>query len=237
MFSFSLFLRNDISPGIIDKDNSGFRSPLLRFSFLFLHQVGVPQSLCFTAPLVPGMTKGEIRGLRIPASEGYGGRGFPSWGIPANADLLFEIEVSVLALFNQSHIQRYPKISKGPKKMFLRHHLGIAVDSPGRNCYRLGIGIWFPSNGSRNETCAPACLGVVVTTAWKERYSVSPSSETQTEMQCLFFFNNTRLFQHFWEQLPQFISMYIYTHVYIYIHTYIYIYVYINTYVYIYIYK
>eukprot|EP00435_Cladocopium_sp_Y103_P025918 s1141_g6.t1 len=40
-----------------------------------------------------GMTKGEIRGLRIPASEGYGGRGFPSWGIPPNADLLFEIEV------------------------------------------------------------------------------------------------------------------------------------------------
>ena len=46
---------------------------------------------------MPGMTKGEIRGLRIPASEGYGGRGFPSWGIPPNADLLFEIEVQVLA--------------------------------------------------------------------------------------------------------------------------------------------
>jgi len=40
-----------------------------------------------------GMTKGEIRGLRIPATEGYGPRGFPSWGIPPNADLLFEIEV------------------------------------------------------------------------------------------------------------------------------------------------
>ncbi|CAK8985598.1 unnamed protein product [Durusdinium trenchii] len=40
-----------------------------------------------------GMKKGEARGLRIPAGEGYGGRGFPSWGIPPNADLLFEIEV------------------------------------------------------------------------------------------------------------------------------------------------
>eukprot|EP00438_Fugacium_kawagutii_P025391 Skav207379 [mRNA] locus=scaffold2496:96352:102569:+ [translate_table: standard] len=47
-----------------------------------------------TLRAAPGMTKGEIRGLRIPASEGcYGGRGFPSWGIPPNADLLFEIEV------------------------------------------------------------------------------------------------------------------------------------------------
>ncbi|CAE7258016.1 FKBP12 [Symbiodinium natans] len=40
-----------------------------------------------------GMRKGEVRGLRIPASEGYGPRGFPSWGIPPDADLLFEIEV------------------------------------------------------------------------------------------------------------------------------------------------
>ncbi|CAK9097184.1 Peptidyl-prolyl cis-trans isomerase FKBP12 (PPIase FKBP12) (12 kDa FK506-binding protein) (12 kDa FKBP) (FK506-binding protein 12) (AtFKBP12) (FKBP-12) (Immunophilin FKBP12) (Rotamase) [Durusdinium trenchii] len=42
-----------------------------------------------------GMKKGEARGLRIPAGEGYGGRGFPSWGIPPNADLLFEIEVGL----------------------------------------------------------------------------------------------------------------------------------------------
>ncbi|CAE7947582.1 FKBP12, partial [Symbiodinium sp. KB8] len=40
-----------------------------------------------------GMRRGEIRGLRIPAGEGYGPRGFPSWGIPPDADLLFEIEV------------------------------------------------------------------------------------------------------------------------------------------------
>jgi len=39
------------------------------------------------------MSKGEIAKLTIPAAKGYGSRGFPAWGIPANADLLFEIEI------------------------------------------------------------------------------------------------------------------------------------------------
>jgi FKBP-type peptidyl-prolyl cis-trans isomerase len=34
-----------------------------------------------------------VRKLDIPAQEGYGGGGFPQWGIPPNAGLLFEIEV------------------------------------------------------------------------------------------------------------------------------------------------
>ncbi|CAJ1393158.1 unnamed protein product [Effrenium voratum] len=42
---------------------------------------------------VRGMKKGETRGLRIPSIEGYRESGFPSWGIPPHADLLFEIEV------------------------------------------------------------------------------------------------------------------------------------------------
>ena len=42
---------------------------------------------------VLGMKIGEVRKLEIPAAEGYGPGGFPAWGIPANATLLFEIEV------------------------------------------------------------------------------------------------------------------------------------------------
>jgi FKBP-type peptidyl-prolyl cis-trans isomerase len=42
---------------------------------------------------VLGMQIGEVRLLEIPASEGYGPGGFPAWGIPANATLIFEIEV------------------------------------------------------------------------------------------------------------------------------------------------
>ena len=40
-----------------------------------------------------GMGFGELRKIRIPAKEGYGEGGFPAWGIPAGATLVFEIEV------------------------------------------------------------------------------------------------------------------------------------------------
>merc|ERR1740117_1731520 len=40
-----------------------------------------------------GMRKGEIRELRIPGDEGYGAGGFPTWGIPPNGELNFELEV------------------------------------------------------------------------------------------------------------------------------------------------
>eukprot|EP00933_Yihiella_yeosuensis_P040540 TRINITY_DN3486_c2_g1_i1.p1 TRINITY_DN3486_c2_g1~~TRINITY_DN3486_c2_g1_i1.p1 ORF type:complete len:481 (-),score=109.65 TRINITY_DN3486_c2_g1_i1:302-1744(-) len=40
-----------------------------------------------------GMKRGEVRRLHIPFSEGYGTLGYPSWGIEANADLVFELEV------------------------------------------------------------------------------------------------------------------------------------------------
>uniref|UniRef100_A0A0G4H779 peptidylprolyl isomerase n=1 Tax=Chromera velia CCMP2878 TaxID=1169474 RepID=A0A0G4H779_9ALVE len=44
-----------------------------------------------------GMKVGEVRKLRIPHDEGYGSRGFPAWGIPPMATLLFEIEVLKIA--------------------------------------------------------------------------------------------------------------------------------------------
>merc|ERR1711934_1102789 len=40
-----------------------------------------------------GMKLGEVRKLTIPHHEGYGEQGFPAWGIPPNAMLLFDIEV------------------------------------------------------------------------------------------------------------------------------------------------
>ena len=33
----------------------------------------------------------QVRKLRIPAHEGYGAGGFPAWGIPPKATLLFEV--------------------------------------------------------------------------------------------------------------------------------------------------
>lgn len=44
-----------------------------------------------------GMKLGEKRRLRIPAHEGYGNNGFPAWGIPGGATLLFEIECLEIA--------------------------------------------------------------------------------------------------------------------------------------------
>ena len=40
-----------------------------------------------------GAAVGEVRKLDIPAEEGYGKGGFPTWGIPPNGGLFFEIEV------------------------------------------------------------------------------------------------------------------------------------------------
>ena len=39
-----------------------------------------------------GMREGEVRRLVIPAAEAYGDVGFPGWGIPPKATLLFELE-------------------------------------------------------------------------------------------------------------------------------------------------
>mmetsp|Transcript_51180 Transcript_51180/g.135936 ORF Transcript_51180/g.135936 Transcript_51180/m.135936 type:complete len:168 (-) Transcript_51180:104-607(-) len=40
-----------------------------------------------------GMLKGEVRLLHIPSGEAFGRTGFPAWGIPADSDIMLEIEV------------------------------------------------------------------------------------------------------------------------------------------------
>ena len=42
---------------------------------------------------VVGMRVGEKRRLSIPAEEGYGNDGLPSWGLPPNVNLLYEVEL------------------------------------------------------------------------------------------------------------------------------------------------
>ena len=48
-----------------------------------------------------GAKLGEHRKLVIPADEGYGQSGFPAWGIPKGATLVFELEV--LKIGDKSH--------------------------------------------------------------------------------------------------------------------------------------
>ncbi|KAL6045376.1 Peptidyl-prolyl cis-trans isomerase FKBP12 [Balamuthia mandrillaris] len=39
------------------------------------------------------MKKGEKAQLTMSGDYGYGAAGFPTWGIPANAELMFEVEI------------------------------------------------------------------------------------------------------------------------------------------------
>lgn len=58
----------------------------------FTWQAGLGQVIAGWDQGVLGMNLGETRMIYIPAKMGYGANGFPAWGIPANADLQFEIE-------------------------------------------------------------------------------------------------------------------------------------------------
>jgi len=59
----------------------------------FTYNAGVAQVITGWDQGCLGMSVGEVRKLDIPADEGYGAKGFPAWGIPANGGLQFEIEV------------------------------------------------------------------------------------------------------------------------------------------------
>eukprot|EP00922_Rhytidocystis_sp_ex-Travisia-forbesii_P009638 GHVS01014093.1.p1 GENE.GHVS01014093.1~~GHVS01014093.1.p1 ORF type:complete len:283 (-),score=98.13 GHVS01014093.1:328-1176(-) len=59
----------------------------------FKYTAGVGEVITGWDQGVLGMAHGEVRGISIPGTQGYGSQGFPAWGIPPNADLHFEIEV------------------------------------------------------------------------------------------------------------------------------------------------
>lgn len=59
----------------------------------FTFQVGLGKVIAGWDEGCLTMCQGEIAKLTIPAEKGYGRNGFPAWGIPGNADLLFEIEI------------------------------------------------------------------------------------------------------------------------------------------------
>jgi len=59
----------------------------------FTFRVGMGQVITGWDEGCMTMRVGEKARLTIPSYKGYGDRGFPAWGIPANANLIFEIEV------------------------------------------------------------------------------------------------------------------------------------------------
>eukprot|EP00930_Biecheleria_cincta_P005579 TRINITY_DN106509_c0_g1_i1.p1 TRINITY_DN106509_c0_g1~~TRINITY_DN106509_c0_g1_i1.p1 ORF type:complete len:202 (-),score=28.42 TRINITY_DN106509_c0_g1_i1:197-754(-) len=58
----------------------------------FTYSAGVGQVIKGWDKGCLGMTEGEQRKLIIPAAEGYGAKGFPSWGIPPGGTLEFTLE-------------------------------------------------------------------------------------------------------------------------------------------------
>ena len=63
----------------------------------FTYQAGVGGVITGWDQGCLGMALGEVRTLRIPAKEGYGAGGFPAWGIPPAATLLFTLECLSIA--------------------------------------------------------------------------------------------------------------------------------------------
>ena len=59
----------------------------------FVFQLGVGQVIQGWDLGLVGAQPGETRTITIPSSLGYGERGTPDGSIPANADLVFDVEV------------------------------------------------------------------------------------------------------------------------------------------------
>ena len=59
----------------------------------FSFHVGIGQVIRGWDEGVLGMQLHETARLHLTADVAYGARGFPAWGIPSNADLIFEIQL------------------------------------------------------------------------------------------------------------------------------------------------
>eukprot|EP00735_Rhodelphis_limneticus_P013897 TRINITY_DN785_c0_g1::TRINITY_DN785_c0_g1_i1::g.18470::m.18470 TRINITY_DN785_c0_g1::TRINITY_DN785_c0_g1_i1::g.18470 ORF type:complete len:125 (-),score=40.27,sp/Q8LGG0/FKB12_ARATH/60.71/3e-41,FKBP_C/PF00254.23/3.1e-24 TRINITY_DN785_c0_g1_i1:77-409(-) len=60
---------------------------------VFSFQVGLGQVIKGWDAGFIDMSLGESARLTISSDWAYGPRGFPAWGIPPNADLIFEVEI------------------------------------------------------------------------------------------------------------------------------------------------
>jgi len=79
--------------GIVKETGKKFWSTKDSGQSAFTYQAGVGRVITGWDQGCLGAKIGEVRKLDIPAKEGYGERGFPAWGIPANGGLIFDIEV------------------------------------------------------------------------------------------------------------------------------------------------
>lgn len=78
--------------GVVAETGSKFWSTKDPGQQPFTYQAGVGGVITGWDQGCLGMQVGEVRMLQIPAHEGYGAQGFPAWGIPPGATLLFTLE-------------------------------------------------------------------------------------------------------------------------------------------------
>ncbi|XP_070579881.1 uncharacterized protein [Ptychodera flava] len=62
----------------------------------FSFQVGLGKVIAGWDEGCMTMNQGEIARLILAPEKGYGAGGFPAWGIPPNAELIFEIEMLII---------------------------------------------------------------------------------------------------------------------------------------------
>ena len=79
--------------GVVKESGKKFWSTEDPGQSAFSYQAGVGKVIKGWDQGCLGMKVGEQRKLTIPGDEGYGGAGFPAWGIMPNSELVFEIEV------------------------------------------------------------------------------------------------------------------------------------------------
>mmetsp|Transcript_28038 Transcript_28038/g.58196 ORF Transcript_28038/g.58196 Transcript_28038/m.58196 type:complete len:118 (-) Transcript_28038:191-544(-) len=78
--------------GVVNESGKKFWSTKDPGQKPFTYQAGVGKVITGWDQGCLGMQEGETRELLIPASEGYGDKGFPAWGIPGGGTLNFTLE-------------------------------------------------------------------------------------------------------------------------------------------------
>ena len=78
--------------GVVQESGKKFWSTEDPGQQAFSYNAGVGQVIRGWDQGCLGMKVGEQRKLTIPGHEGYGGGGFPAWGIPPNATLEFTLK-------------------------------------------------------------------------------------------------------------------------------------------------